>query len=57
MINAAAKHNMRWHKAAAVLLSMLFGLMRSYAAGVDNNEVMVNNVWVDVPLTQVFRDI
>jgi type II secretory pathway component HofQ len=57
MINAAAKHNVRWYKAAAVLLSMLFGLMRSYAAGVDYNEVMVNNVWVDVPLTQVFRDI
>ena len=56
MINAATKHNMRWHK-AAVLLSMLFGLMCSYAAGVDNNEVMVNNVWIDIPLTQVFRDI
>jgi Flp pilus assembly secretin CpaC len=57
MFNAAAKHNMQWHKPAAVLLSMLFGLMSSYALGIDDNEVMVNNVWVDVPLTQVFRDI
>ena len=49
----------------AVLFVLLFGLAQCIAVAeestaevVDTNEViMVNNVWVDVPLTQVFRDI
>ena len=47
-----------------VLFVVLFGLAQSLAVAnaftagvVDSDEVLVNNVWVDVPLTRVFRDI
>ncbi len=54
-----------WKIDAAVLFVLLFGLScgvaiaeESTVEAIDTNEViMVNNVWVDVPLTQVFRDI
>ncbi len=49
---------------AVVLFILLFALAQSLAVAyvstaevVDSNEIIVNNVWVDVPLTQVFRDI
>jgi len=46
--------------AAAVCLLLLFSLTGTGAAtnNLDTGErIMVNNVWIDVPLTQVFRDI
>lgn len=46
--------------AAAICLLLLFSLTGTGAAIDDfaNGErIMVNNVWIDVPLTQVFRDI
>jgi len=54
-----------WKTVAAVLFVMLFGLVQcvviaeEFTGGyVDTKEViLVNNVWVDVPLAQVFRDI
>jgi hypothetical protein len=54
-----------WKTMAAMLFVLLFGLLQftavaaqSTAGGVDTGKViMVNNVWVDVPLTQIFRDI
>ena len=59
MITLTIQKQKRW-TTAAVLFVLLFGLMQcvAVAEAVDTNEViMVNNVWVDVPLTQVFRDI
>lgn len=58
-----------WKMAAAVLFMVLFCLVRGadgsgqfdggYVGPAESADgmVMVNNVWVDVPLTQVFRDI
>ena len=49
---------------AVVLFILLFALAQSLAVAyvstaevVDSDEIIVNNVWIDVPLTQVFRDI
>ncbi|MHC4912540.1 MAG: hypothetical protein ACYTE5_05990, partial [Planctomycetota bacterium] len=45
---------------ATVCLLLLFSLAGTGAAidDLDTGErIMVNNVWIDVPLTQVFRDI
>ena len=44
---------------AAVLCLLLLSAMAAVAAtDLDTaEEIMVNNVWIDVPLTQVFRDI
>lgn len=47
-------------KAAAVCLLLLFSLTGTGAAidePATGERIMVNNVWIDVPLTQVFRDI
>jgi type II secretory pathway component GspD/PulD (secretin) len=46
--------------AAAMCLLLLFSLTGTGAATDDlatGERIMVNNVWIDVPLTQVFRDI
>lgn len=46
--------------AAAICLLLLFSLTGTGAAIDDlatGERIMVNNVWIDVPLTQVFRDI
>ena len=64
MITLKAKHGPGKTR-AAVLFILLFGLgpcvafaEESKGEDVDAGKViMVNNVWVDVPLTQVFRDI
>ena len=64
MIRLVAKHG-PGKTTAAVLFILLFSLglcvsadEGSKAKDVDAGKViMVNNVWVDVPLTQVFRDI
>ncbi|PKL49387.1 MAG: hypothetical protein CVV39_03000 [Planctomycetes bacterium HGW-Planctomycetes-1] len=44
-------------KAAAVFLLLLLGVFVCPAAMGDGNVVLVKNVWVDVPLSQIFRDI
>jgi hypothetical protein len=64
MVLLTSKHNQR-KTAAMILLALLLGIFcRHGIAGefevgdVDFNEtIMVNNVWVDVPLGQVFRDV
>jgi len=65
MITLITKQKQKQWKTAAVLFVLIFGLAQciavaeeSTAEAVDTNEViMVNNVWVNVPLTQVCRDI
>lgn len=55
----------RWQIAAVILAVFLFGAFGCAAAASDPNfgiagddeTIMVKNVWVDVPLSQIFRDI
>ena len=64
MVSSTSKHNRR--KIAAMILAALLsvllcccGVAGGFEAGeFDFNEIItVNNVWVDVPLGQIFRDI
>lgn len=60
MVLLKAKHN--YYNDAAVLLSVLIAiiLFQPCIAGdsnISSADIMVNNVWVDVPLEQIFRDI
>ncbi len=64
MVLLTTKHNQRETSAMIVfaLLLVIFchpGVAGEFEGGVaDSNEtIMVNNVWVDVPLGQIFRDI
>ncbi|MHC4791098.1 MAG: hypothetical protein ACYS8Y_06635, partial [Planctomycetota bacterium] len=46
--------------AAVLCLLLLFALAGTAVAAAHTDtgeEIMINNVWIDVPLTQVFRDI
>jgi len=64
MVLSTTKHNQRETSAMIVfaLLLVIFchpGVAGEFeVGGADSNEtIMVNNVWVDVPLGQIFRDI
>ena len=59
MIRLMARERQTERLPAAVLcLLLLFALAAVAATDLDTGEaIMVNNVWIDVPLTQVFRDI
>ena len=65
MVRLVAKGKRKqWQAVAVVLFVLLFALAQYVAvaaapagAAGETDKIMVNNVWVDVPLTQVFRDI
>ena len=57
MILLTCKYD-QYKTTATILLSLLLVIFCCPDAGADSNEaIMVNNVWVDVPLGQIFRDI
>ena len=59
----AGQKQKQWKTATAVLFILLFclalyvGAAEVRSGATDTGRIMVNNVWVDVPLAQVFRDI
>ncbi len=66
MITLMARQGQRqWKTMVAMLLALPFGLLQFTAVAAESTPgdvdagkvIMVNNVWVDVSLTQVFRDI
>ncbi len=57
MISSTSKYNQR-KTAAVILLVLLLGIFGNrVTAGESDETIMVNNVWVDVPLGQIFRDV
>jgi type IV pilus assembly protein PilQ len=49
--------NGQLYKTAIIALMLLSGTLPAAINSSSKNEVIVKNVWVDVPLSQVFRDI